>query len=96
VRKDRPASLSSLGLSVAPSSDGSGVSVTSVEPNSAAAERGIKNGDTILEIDGKEVADVAAVNSSLDEARREGRDRILMLIRSGERQRFVALPVGRS
>jgi serine protease Do len=93
VRKDRPASLASLGFSVAPSSDGTGVSVTSVESDSVAAERGIKNGDTILEIDGKEVADVAAVNSSLADARRENRDRILMLIRSGDRQRFVALPV---
>ena len=95
VQKDKPASLDSLGFSVEPSSEGEGVSVTSVEPDSPAEDRGIKTGDTILEIDGKEIADVKAVNSSLAAARGEGRDRVLMLIRSGERQRFVALPVNK-
>jgi serine protease Do len=96
VRKDRPANLASLGFSVEPNSEGTGVSVTAVEADSPAAERGIKTGDTILEIDGKEVADVDAVNSSLAAAQVEGRDRILMLVRSGDRQRFVAVPVAKS
>ncbi|MGH6934410.1 MAG: Do family serine endopeptidase, partial [Dongiaceae bacterium] len=93
MQKDKPANLASLGFSVEPSSEGTGVSVTAVEPDSPADERGIKSGDTILEIDGKEIADVEAMNSRLAAAHAEGRDRVLMLIRSGERQRFVAIPV---
>ena len=93
VRKDKPADLSALGLSVAPNSEGTGLSVTAVEPNSTAEERGIRSGDTILEIDGKEIADVEALNSGLAAARDGGRNRVLMLVRTGERQRFVAVPV---
>ena len=96
VRKDKPANLASLGLAVSPSSEGTGVSVTSVEPDSPADDRGIRAGDTILEIDGDEVEDTEGLNKSLAAARDEGRDRVLMLVRSGDRQRFVAMPVEKS
>ncbi len=96
VRKDKPANLAALGLVVAPSSEGTGVSVTSVEANSPAEDRGIKAGDTILEIDGNEVADTEGLNKGLAAARDEGRERVLMLVRSGDRQRFVAMPIEKS
>ncbi len=96
VEKDKPANLASLGLAVSPSSEGTGVSVTSVEPDSPADDRGIRVGDTILEIDGDEVEHTEGLNKSLAAARDEGRDRVLMLVRSGDRQRFVAMPVEKS
>ena len=44
---------------------------------------------------GAAVADVGDVTKGLDAANGAGRKRVLMLVRSGERQRFVALPVAK-
>jgi serine protease Do len=80
--------VAGLGLEVAPADDGAGVKILKVDPKSAAAEKGIKAGDTILEIAGEVVnspADVARVLSS-DKSKR-----VLMLLKDGEDQRFVAL-----
>jgi serine protease Do len=82
-------SLTSYGLEVAPADDGAGVKVMKVDPNSSAAERGVKEGDIILEVAGNEVNDTAGVAEALKKA--SGKQ-ILMLVRSGEGQRFVALP----
>jgi len=83
-------SLSGLGIQVAPAEDGAGVRVTGVEPNSVAAEHGLKQGDIILEVAGKEVQGPADVRSALKSA---GKKRVMMLVRSGETQRFLTLPV---
>jgi len=86
--------LASLGLKLAPAQDGGGVQVLDVAPDSPAAERGIRSGDVILEIGGKEVhapADVQQVLASLKKANKK----VVMLIRSGDNQRFVAMPVGK-
>jgi serine protease Do len=82
-------SLTTYGLEVAPADDGAGVKVLKVDPNSSAAERGVKEGDVILEVAGNEVNDTAGVAEALKKA--SGKQ-ILMLVRSGEGQRFVALP----
>ncbi len=81
--------LSSLGLDVAPADDGAGVKITAVAPNSPAAERGLKTGDVILEVAGKEVATPADVSEAV---RTEAGKRVLMLVRSGDNQRYIALP----
>ncbi len=85
-------SLSSLGIQVAPAEDGAGVRVTGVEPNSVAAEHGLKQGDIILEVAGKEVQGPADVRSALKSA---GKKRVMMLVRSGDSQRFLTLPAGK-
>lgn len=82
-------SLASLGLSLAPAPDGAGVTVTDVAPGSAAADRGIKPGDIILEVAGTQVHGPSDVRSALKGADKK---RVLMLVRSGQEQRFVALP----
>ncbi len=82
--------LASLGLTLSPAADGAGVQITAVEPGSAAEERGLKQGDVILEVAGKEVNGVADVSAAM----KDGKKRVLMLVRSGEGQRFVAVPVG--
>ena len=81
--------LSVLGLEVAPADDGAGVKVTDVKPDSPAAERGISVGDTILEIAGVEVNSTADVQTALKSSDAK---RVLMLLKSGDNQRYVALP----
>jgi serine protease Do len=87
--------LAGLGLTLAPGADGGGVKVIAVKPDSAAEARGIKAGDVILEVAGAVVHTPADVKTAL-EGMKPGDKRVLMLVRSGEGQRFVALPVGQS
>jgi len=86
-------SLADLGVRLAPAEDGAGVKVIDVKPGSTAEERGIRPGDVILEVAGKEVHQPADVKTALTAVKGAGK-RIVMLIRSGDNQRFVALPGG--
>ena len=85
-------SLSAYGLDVAPADDGAGVKVLKVDPNSSAAERGLKPGDVILEVAGNQVSDTDGVAAALKDATGK---KVLMLVRSADGQRFVALPVAK-
>jgi serine protease Do len=84
--------LTSLGLKLGPAEDGAGVQVTDVTPDSVADQQGLKPGDVILEIGGAEVNGPADVKQALKEA---GKSRVLMLVRSGDNQRFLALPLAK-
>ena len=90
-----------LGLAIAPAKDvagagSEGVVVTAIEPDSAAAEHGMKNGDVILEVGGKTVSNVSDVKKAVTDARGQGKRSVLMRVKSGDNTRFVALPVGRA
>jgi serine protease Do len=82
-------SLADLGIKVAPAQDGPGVTVTEVAPGSAAAERGLKAGDTILEVAGAEVNAPSDVRAALKDNEKK---RVLMLVKTDDGQRFLALP----
>jgi serine protease Do len=81
-----------LGLSLEESQDGRGVAVAGVAPDSPAAEKGLKAGDVILQVGSTDVDDPAALSGAIDKARKDGQKNVLLLVRSGDRQRFVALP----
>jgi serine protease Do len=89
---DKHTSLASLGIELAPAPDGAGVQITGVKPGSPAADRGLKSGDVILEVAGREVNEPGDVKDALKEGAKK---RVLMLVRSGNDQRFVALPLDR-
>jgi serine protease Do len=91
-KKDQGLSLSDFGLKVAPAQDGAGVAVTEVEPGSPAAERGLKAGDVILEVAGAEVHQPSDVRDAL---KANTKKRVLMLVKSGDGQRFLALPTSK-
>jgi serine protease Do len=85
-----------LGLSVEPvRGRGGGLIVTEVDPSGPASERGIREGDVILDVAGRQVSSVREMREALAAARQEGRNTVLLRVRSGERQHFVAVPIGR-
>jgi serine protease Do len=89
-----------LGLTVAPANSVAGagkegVVVTEVDPKSAAAERGFKEGDVILEVAGKSVGTPGEVREAIDAARTDNKNSVLMRVKSGGSSRFVAVPLAK-
>jgi serine protease Do len=86
--------VAGLGLSLAPAKNGGeGVVVTSVDPNGNAGDR-FKNGDVILDINGKQVSSPADVRKAVSDAHAGGKRTVLMRVKSGQATRFVAVPIG--
>ena len=91
--------LPHLGLSLAPAANVSGagdqgVVVTRVDPDGAAAARGFKTGDVILDVAGKAVNAPADVSQALKAAQSEGKHTVLMRVKSDQGTHFVAVPAG--
>jgi serine protease Do len=89
-----------LGMTVAPANSVAGagkegVVVTEVDPKSAAAERGFKEGDVILEVAGKTVTNAGEVREAINAARADNKNSVLMRIKSGGSSRFVAVPLAK-
>ncbi len=81
--------LSDLGIEVEKAEDGAGVRITKLDPKSEAAERGLKPGDVILEVAGDDITSPADVANALKDAKGK---KILLLVRSGDRQTYITLP----
>ncbi|MEA2920515.1 MAG: serine protease Do [Bradyrhizobium sp.] len=89
-----------LGLTLAPANSVAGagkdgVVVTEVDPKSAAAERGFKEGDVILEVAGKTVTNADEVREVINAARTDNKNSVLMRVKSGTSSRFVAVPLAK-
>jgi len=89
-----------LGLTVAPANSVAGagkegVVVTEVDPKSAAADRGFKEGDVILEVAGKTVASANDVRDAITAAKNDNKNVVLMRVKSGGQSRFVAVPLAK-
>jgi len=97
---------SALGLSLQPLNaqiaralslpiDARGVVVTSVDPSSDAAEKGIRRGDLIISVNRQAVTAPAQVVAAVDAARRAGRGSVLMLIKRGAApEAFLGVDIG--
>jgi serine protease Do len=72
-----------------------GVVVSSVDPNSEAADKGFRPGDVVIGISSKTVRTPADIESGIADARRTGRDSVLFLVASGTGQHYVALKIGK-
>lgn len=89
-----------LGMTVAPANSVAGagkegVVVTEVDPKSAAADRGFKEGDVILEVAGKSVSSAGDVRDAITAARTDNKNSVLMRVKSGGQSRFVAVPLAK-
>lgn len=87
--------LDSYGLTVTPSDDGNGVVVTDVDPDSDAADKGIRSGDVIVSANNKPVKAVGDISAAIKDAVKEGRRAILLQIETNDQSRFVALPIAK-
>ena len=87
-----PSKLASLGLQLAPADDGQGAKIIGVEPGSAAAEQGLKEGDVIVSVAGQDVTTPAEVKKVLAE---QTKSKVLMLVRNSDGQRFLTMPLDR-
>jgi serine protease Do len=83
--------LPKLGLELAPAREGEGVAVAAVDPDGPAAQKGVKEGDVILEVGGQAVSKPADVKAGLEAAHKAGKTAVLLRVKSKEGTRFVAI-----
>lgn len=94
--------ISGLGLQLAPMSDDlrnkyqlgpdqKGVVVTSVDNDGAAAQRQLKAGDVILEVQQEQVSTPEDVQKRVDMVRKQNRKSVLVLVQSSDGLRWVPL-----
>ena len=69
-----------------------GVVITEVDPEGVASEHGLKSGDVILEVGGSKVATPAEMHKAIGEAQKNGKHAVLMLVKSDNTTKFVAIP----
>lgn len=81
----------SLGLSLTQSDDG--VVVQAVDPDSEAAEKGVRPGDVILKISGKDVKTPADIVAGVKDAKKASKNSVLLLLKTQDQQHFVALTI---
>ncbi len=97
-----PTDIAGLGLQVAPldqeardkyqiGATQKGVLVT--DANGAAAERGVKPGDVIVEVQQQAVNSPTEVQARIDGVRKQNRKSVLMLIQGQDGRRWVPLPL---
>ena len=99
-----PVAISGLGLKVAPigpetrdkfglNADQKGVVIIDVGADSAAAERGLRPGDVIMQVQQEDVNSPAEVEARVAKARKQSRKMVLLLIQGQDGLRWVPLPL---
>lgn len=85
-----------LGLRLAPTPDRKGVAIVSVVPDSSAAQKGLRVGDIISEVDHVDVTTPEAFSRLADLAVGAGRRSLFLLVDSDGSLRYLTLPVQQS
>jgi serine protease Do len=84
--------LAKLGLTLRPAHGQDGVVVADVDPDGAAADKGLKQGDVILEVAGKSVSRPADVAQAIDAAKSDGKKSVLVRVKSNDGEHYLTLP----
>jgi serine protease Do len=84
--------LAKLGLTLRSAHGQDGVVVAEVDPDGAAADKGLKQGDVILEVAGKSVNRPADVVDAIDAAKSGGKKSVLVRVKSNDGERYLTLP----
>ncbi|AQX18684.1 MULTISPECIES: Do family serine endopeptidase [Bartonella] len=85
--------LEDYGLIVAPSDDGVGLVVTDVDSDADAADRGVRPGDVIVTVNNRPVKKASDITDAIKDAKKLGRNAILLQVRTNDQNRFIALPI---
>ena len=97
--------IAGLGLSLAPIDDAlrqkysigasqKGVVVVAVDKDGAAADRGIKPGDVLVQVQQVEATTPGAVQMAIAQARQDHRASVLILLQDQDGTRYVPMPLG--
>ena len=84
--------LAKLGLTLRPAHGQDGVVVAEVDPDGAAADKGLKQGDVILEVAGKPVSRPSEVVCAIDAAKSDGKKSVLVRVKSNDGEHYLTLP----
>src|SRR5277367_1743037 len=84
--------LAKLGLTLRPAHGQDGVVVAQIDPDGAAADKGLKQGDVILEVAGKSVSRPTDVVDAIDAAKSGGKKSVLVRVKSNDGERYLTLP----
>ncbi len=87
--------LDRMGMELEESPEHDGVLIVGIETDSEAYDKGLREGDIIIEVGGVEVNRLSDVVEGLRIAEEQSRKSVLVQVRSGDQQRFVALPMAR-
>jgi serine protease Do len=71
-----------------------GVVIVGVEPGSPAAETGLRPGDVLTKANGAAVQTPDDLKIQIASAREAGKKTVLALVKRGDNQRFVVIPIG--
>jgi serine protease Do len=97
-QKSSDSGMPHLGLTLAPANavgEGTqGVAVIAVDPTGPAADRGIQSGDVILGVAGKRVSSPSDVSKEIADLHKAGKHTALMLVKSNNGIKVVAIPFG--
>jgi serine protease Do len=104
VASASPRGVSALGLHIATvtpelkekyglADEATGIVVTEVDSNGAAAEKGVRAGDIIQEVNQEAVKNPADVSAKIKAARDQGKKTVLLLINQKGDLRFVAVRI---
>lgn len=104
VTPDEPTEKDILGMTVTPvtealrdelglGADDMGLVVSAVDEMSAAFEKGLRQGDLIVEASQQQLLSISDFEGKIAEAKEGGRKSILLLVRRGSEPRFVALSI---
>ena len=91
--KAKPSRFSELGIIVNPTPDG--LVVREVKPGSDAAEKGIRQGDIIVSVNGERVTTPRELRENLEAIGKMGRKSALLQVEREQNTVFIPVPVGR-